>query len=131
MSIELFVNCFNALLSAILSDYKNTYYSNFQNEAFQSILRVEIRNLEIMDFNPGKNWRAIGDGSDKPLNEEELEGVHWRDFDEGFAGPKYRAGGTEFTDIDLTDLEWADYDEKLQAPVEISSFEYRIVPVRA
>ena len=39
------------------------------------------------------------------------------DEDEGEGG---RLTGTEFSDVDLTDLEWADYDEKSNESTVIS-----------
>ena len=35
-------------------------------------------------------------------------------------------GGAEFDDVDLTEDDWADYDEENDAPVSISSFETKI-----
>lgn len=32
-----------------------------------------------------------------------------------------------FDNIDLNDKEWADYDEKVQKPVEINEIEYQFV----
>lgn len=38
--------------------------------------------------------------------------------------------GTIFTDIDLTDMEWADYDEKADQSVCISDLEFQFVKVK-
>ena len=38
--------------------------------------------------------------------------------------------GTEFSEVDLTDKEWADYDEKSDESVLISELEVKFVSVR-
>ena len=38
--------------------------------------------------------------------------------------------GTEFSDVDLTDKEWADYDEKSEESVLISELEVKFVTVK-
>ncbi len=39
--------------------------------------------------------------------------------------------GTRFDDVDLTEREWAEYDEKAKQAVEIQALESRFVVVRA
>uniref|UniRef100_A0AC34RNK5 SKP1 component POZ domain-containing protein n=1 Tax=Panagrolaimus sp. JU765 TaxID=591449 RepID=A0AC34RNK5_9BILA len=67
-------------------------YSAEKNEEWQPIVKFDCRGLEPVDFDPRVGWRAIGVES-----------------------------GTVFEDIDLHDKEWADYDEKVNEPVEINN----------
>ena len=41
-----------------------------------------------------------------------------------------RESGTEFTDVDLTEKEWADYDEKSEESTVISEIEVKFVTVK-
>ena len=41
-----------------------------------------------------------------------------------------RLSGTEFTDVDLTEKEWADYDEKSNESTVISEVEVKFVTVK-
>ncbi|GMR59209.1 hypothetical protein PMAYCL1PPCAC_29404, partial [Pristionchus mayeri] len=71
-------------------------YSIEKNEEFQSILQMDCRGIEPYDFDPRNDWKGIGPESNSP-----------------------------FDDIDLTEKEWSEYDEKIQEAVEINSFECR------
>ncbi|GJJ68255.1 hypothetical protein EMPS_00601 [Entomortierella parvispora] len=68
---------------------------------FQTIVTIECRGLELVDFAPREGWKAKGAES-----------------------------GTVFEDIDLTDGDWADYDEKSELPVAISDIEAKFVKVK-
>ncbi|CAO3650444.1 unnamed protein product [Cunninghamella echinulata] len=61
---------------------------------FQKIAVFDVRGLEMVDFSPREPWSAKGTES-----------------------------GTPFEEIDLTEQEWADYDEKSNEPVGISNIE--------
>ena len=41
-----------------------------------------------------------------------------------------RVSGTEFTDVDLVDKEWADYDEKTDESTVISEIDVKFVTVK-
>uniref|UniRef100_A0A7E4ULD8 C2H2-type domain-containing protein n=1 Tax=Panagrellus redivivus TaxID=6233 RepID=A0A7E4ULD8_PANRE len=84
----------------ILPDSYKPYDAN-KNEQWQQIVRFDCRGMEPVDFDPTVGWVAEGSES-----------------------------GTVFEDIDLTDKEWADYDEKLNQPVEINSIDVRFVSVK-
>ena len=81
----------------------NSYasYSADKNEQFQSLVNFECRGLEPVDFDPRIGWQCVGADS-----------------------------GTPFEDIDLNELEWADYDEKAGQPVEINEIAHRFVTVK-
>lgn len=56
------------------------------NDKYATIVTVECRGLELVGFEPREGWKAKGHES-----------------------------GTPFEDIDLTEGDWADYDEKVNA----------------
>ncbi|KDR84890.1 hypothetical protein GALMADRAFT_233334 [Galerina marginata CBS 339.88] len=68
---------------------------NAENALFQPLLVIECRGLEFTDFDPRGIWKCVG------------------------------AKGSSFTDVDLTEREWNDYDEKAALPVGISDFASR------
>lgn len=63
-------------------------------------MQFDCRGIEPVEFEPRIGWKA--------------EGVDT---------------STKFPDINLTEKEWADYDEKKNEPVGIYEFEYRFVKV--
>lgn len=67
-----------------------------------------------MDFSPRNGWNLQGF---KEAGEDE-------DEDDG------RKTGTAFEDVDLTDKEWADYDDKSDLSTCISEFEHQFVKVK-
>ncbi|KAI8144325.1 hypothetical protein BJV82DRAFT_65517 [Fennellomyces sp. T-0311] len=69
-------------------------YSAEKNGKFQKIATFDCRGLELVDFSPRDPWVAEGTES-----------------------------GTKFEDIDLTDGEWVEYDEKSGEPVGIAEIE--------
>ncbi|CAO3671718.1 hypothetical protein G6F70_004759 [Rhizopus microsporus] len=74
--------------------FKIKNYSIEQNGKFQQIAQFDCRGLELVDFQARDSWSAKG---------AETE--------------------TTFNDIDLSEGEWADYDEKAGEPVGISNIE--------
>ncbi|KAF8739291.1 hypothetical protein AX14_010075 [Amanita brunnescens Koide BX004] len=62
---------------------------------FEPLLIIECRGLEFVGFDPMGTWRCVG------------------------------SSGTVFPDVDLTEGEWTDYDEKAALPVNISNVESR------
>ncbi|KAF9898501.1 hypothetical protein BX616_003944 [Lobosporangium transversale] len=71
------------------------------NDKFATIATIECRGLELVGFEPRSGWTAKGAES-----------------------------GTVFEDIDLTDGDWADYDEKSQMPVGISNIESKFIKTK-
>ncbi|KAI9255148.1 hypothetical protein BDA99DRAFT_442510, partial [Phascolomyces articulosus] len=69
-------------------------YSAEKNNDFQKMATFDCRGLELVDFSPRDPWIAEGTES-----------------------------GTKFEDIDLTEGEWVEYDEKSGEPVGISEIE--------
>ncbi|KAI7899986.1 uncharacterized protein BX663DRAFT_488735 [Cokeromyces recurvatus] len=74
--------------------FKVKGYEIEKNGEFQQIAQFDCRGLELVDFQPRESWTAKGAESD-----------------------------TIFEDIDLTEGEWAEYDEKSGEPVGISNIE--------
>jgi len=64
-----------------------------ENGQLAPLLTIECRGLEFIGFEPRGTWKCTGTDS-----------------------------GTQFPDIDLTEGEWVDYDEKAALPVGISNF---------
>ncbi|GAB5587892.1 hypothetical protein Unana1_02792 [Umbelopsis nana] len=69
-------------------------YSIDQVNKFVKLAVLDCRGLEPVGFDPRAGWTAQGAES-----------------------------GTKFEDIDLTEGDWADYDEKAGEPVGISNIE--------
>ncbi|XP_065192237.1 CXXC motif containing zinc binding protein-like [Sycon ciliatum] len=65
---------------------------------FQSIVTFECRGLEIVEFSPRSGFVCVGEES-----------------------------GTKFEDVDLTEMEWCDYDEKAGDSVAIDELEFKFV----
>ncbi|PPQ92679.1 hypothetical protein CVT25_013986, partial [Psilocybe cyanescens] len=63
-----------------------------ENAQFQPLLVIECRGLEFIGFDPRGIWKCVG------------------------------STGTKFSEVDLVDGEWNDYDEKAALPVGISEF---------
>ncbi|KAJ7038291.1 hypothetical protein C8F04DRAFT_1090150 [Mycena alexandri] len=66
-----------------------------ENGQFGPLLIIECRGLEFIDFDPRGIWKCKG------------------------------MKGTVFSEVDLEDGEWTDYDEKAALPVGVSEFESR------
>lgn len=71
-------------------------YSADANGQFAPILTIECRGLEFVGFDPRGIWKCAG-----------LE------------------SGTVFPEVDLSEGEWVDYDEKAELPVGVSAIESR------
>ncbi|KAI0652127.1 DUF866-domain-containing protein [Trametes meyenii] len=69
-------------------------YSADANGQFAPFLEVDCRGLEFIGFDPRGIWKCIGAES-----------------------------GTAFSEVDLEEGEWVDYDEKAAQPVGVSNFE--------
>uniref|UniRef100_F1LFV1 Uncharacterized protein n=1 Tax=Ascaris suum TaxID=6253 RepID=F1LFV1_ASCSU len=73
-------------------------YTIEDSEQFRPIVKFDCRGVEPTDFDPRGGWRAVGIES-----------------------------GTTFDDVDLSEKEWADYDEKASAATEITEVDVRFV----
>lgn len=71
-------------------------YNEGDQEKFKTIVKFDCRGMEPSDFSPRNGWAVEG-----------LE------------------SGTKFPDIDLTEKEWADYDEKEKTTVGIYEIEHQ------
>lgn len=69
-----------------------------ESEVFQTIVAFECRGIEPVDFDPRGGWNASGVDS-----------------------------GSEFTDVDLSQQEWSEYDERAQQPVSILEISYKFI----
>ena len=87
-----------------------TPYHFTDNNKFKTIVIFDCRGIEPVDFDPRDGWKAEGY---KENEDGEGEVTH-----------------TNFSDIDLTDKEWADYDEKSGESTVISEFEVKFVVVK-
>nr|CAG4650610.1 EOG090X0HQJ [Sida crystallina] len=73
-------------------------YNDEDQGKFKTMVKFDCRGMEPSDFSPRNGWSAEG-----------LE------------------SGSKFTDIDLTEKEWADYDEKSKTTVGIYEIEHQFV----
>jgi len=88
-------------------------YNMSDNNKFKTVVVFDCRGVEPVEFSFRNGWKVCG------YKEEE---------DEGEGG---RLTGTEFSDVDLTDLEWADYDEKSNESTVISELAFQFVTVKS
>ncbi|KAE9408187.1 DUF866-domain-containing protein [Gymnopus androsaceus JB14] len=63
-----------------------------ENGQLAPFLKIECRGLEFIGFDPRGNWKCVG------------------------------TKGTVFSEVDLSEDEWTDYDEKAALPVGVSEF---------
>uniref|UniRef100_A0A914HU51 Uncharacterized protein n=1 Tax=Globodera rostochiensis TaxID=31243 RepID=A0A914HU51_GLORO len=81
----------------ILTDSYGSY-SVDKNGHFQTLVKFECRGIEPISFDPRVGWTCVGVES-----------------------------GSIFAEIDLNELEWADYDEKSCLPVEINDISFQFI----
>ncbi|KAJ3781717.1 hypothetical protein GGU11DRAFT_323160 [Lentinula aff. detonsa] len=65
---------------------------NAENGQLAPFLKIECRGLEFIGFDPRGMWKCVG------------------------------TKGTSFSEVDLSEEEWTDYDEKAALPVGVSEF---------
>uniref|UniRef100_A0A915PU86 Hflx-type G domain-containing protein n=1 Tax=Setaria digitata TaxID=48799 RepID=A0A915PU86_9BILA len=80
---------------------KDSFQSYKTSDDYDELIRFDCRGLEPVDFDPRSGWRAVGTES-----------------------------ATVFENIDLTEKEWVDYDEKVAEPTEINEIHCRFVLCR-
>ncbi|XP_012149328.1 CXXC motif containing zinc binding protein [Megachile rotundata] len=84
----------------ILEDSIKPYIADDQDK-FQTIATFDCRGLEPTDFSAREGWIA------KAIDD-----------------------GKEFTDVDLSDGEWADYCDKIKEPVGIYQIEHKFARIK-
>jgi len=89
-----------------------TSYDMENNNKYKTIVVFDCRGLEPVDFSPRNGWKVLG----------------WKESDDD--DEPGRVSGTEFTDVDLVDKEWADYDEKTDESTVISEIDVKFVTVK-
>lgn len=87
-----------------------SYDFNDSNK-FKTVVVFDCRGLEPVDFEPRNGWSAQG----------------YKENEDGEAGQET---STIFNDIDLSDKEWADYDDKSGESTVISEFAVQFVVVK-
>eukprot|EP00092_Neocalanus_flemingeri_P069413 GFUD01085058.1.p1 GENE.GFUD01085058.1~~GFUD01085058.1.p1 ORF type:complete len:174 (+),score=41.90 GFUD01085058.1:49-570(+) len=88
-------------------------YDMADNNQYKTIVVFDCRGIEPVDFSPRNGWKVLG----------------WKENDDDDDEPG-RVSGTEFTDVDLTEMEWADYDERSGESTVISEVEVKFVTVK-
>ncbi|KAI8969062.1 hypothetical protein BDF20DRAFT_827477, partial [Mycotypha africana] len=86
--------CKRDMTASFEPSFKIKKYDAENSGKFQQIAQFDCRGMELVDFQPKEPWSAKG-----------LE------------------TNSVFEDIDLTEGEWADYDEKAGEPVAINNIE--------
>lgn len=69
-------------------------YTGDDSPRFKQMVAFDCRGAEPIEFNPSDGWMCEGSESQ-----------------------------TKFNDVDLSEKEWADYDQKTNEPVEITEIE--------
>ena len=77
---------------------------------FKTIATFDCRGLEPVDFEPRDGWKAQG----------------YKENEDG----EGEMTSTIFSDVDLSDKEWADYDERSGESTVISEFEVNFVTIK-
>jgi len=85
-------------------------YDMLDNNKFKTIVIFDCRGLEPVDFDPRDGWKSQG----------------YKENEDG----EGEVTSTIFSDVDLTDKEWADYDEKSDESTCISEFAVKFVTVK-
>jgi len=85
-------------------------YDIQDNNKFKTIVTFDCRGLEPVDFDPRDGWKIKG----------------YKEIEDG----EGEETSTVFEDVDLSDKEWADYDEKSGEATCISEFEVKFVVIK-
>ena len=88
-------------------------YEDSESNKFTTIVAFDCRGLEPVDFDPRVGWVASGY---KIATEDDDTENH--------------VTGTIFSDIDLSEKEWADYDDKSEESTFISDFQCQFVKIK-
>ncbi len=93
------------ILEASLASYDAKDSGNWK-----TIVAMDCRGMEPVEFSPRNGWAAKGYKEDEDGEGQET--------------------GTAFEDVDLSDKDWADYDEKSSESTVISEFEAQFVKLK-
>jgi len=88
-------------------------YDHADGGRFKTIVAFDCRGLEPVDFSPRNGWTCLG----FKVSEDEEE-------DES------KPSGTVFNDVDLSEDDWADYDEKSEEATMISEMKSQFVKLK-
>ena len=98
----------------ILTETVSSYgYADSEANKFTTIVVFDCRGIEPIDFDPRVGWMASGY---KVATEDD--------------DTEDQETGTTFNDIDLSDKEWADFDDKSGESTFISEFQCNFVKVK-
>ena len=64
------------------------------------------------------------------LTNQDVQVSGWKESEDEDEDEEGRESGTVFEDVDLTELEWADYDERSGESTVISEIEVKFVTVK-
>jgi hypothetical protein len=95
----------------IIADSINSY-NHADSNKFKTVVVIDCRGMEPVEFSPRNGWTVKGYKESQDDDEDGAE------------------TGTTFEDVDLTEKEWADYDEKSNESTCISEFESQFVKVK-
>jgi len=90
-------------------------YTMADNNKFKTIIAFDCRGMEPVEFSPRNGWQVSGYKEDEDSDSGEDVGG--------------KVTGTEFSDVDLTELEWAEYDERSNQSTMISEFESKFIVI--
>ena len=102
-------------------------YNIEDNNKHKSIAAFDCRGLEPVDFSPRNGWRVSCLANDDSLTYRKILQVSgWKEDEDG----EGRESGTLFEDVDLSEGDWADYDERSGESTMISEIDVKFVPVK-
>ena len=94
--------------------FKRDFSIQSDSGTFKTIVVFDCCGLEPIDFSPGEGWAC--QGQKVKVNEAD--------------GSQETSGGEKFQEVDLTDGEWADFDEVLDCSTMIQMSDIRFVKVK-
>ena len=98
------------------------------NNKFKTVVVFDCRGIEPVDFSPRNGWKVTNLSGPCVCIYCLIEVRGWRETEDEDDGG--RETGTEFSDVDLTEKEWAEYDEKSNESTLISELEVNFVTVK-
>ena len=96
-----------------------TSYNDEDQGKFKTILKFDCRGMEPSDFSP-----RVGHFNPLSAYISRWYSFKFSFFQNGWLVDGLESG-TKFSDIDLSDKEWADYDEKAKTTVGIYEIEHK------
>lgn len=104
-------------------------YKISDNNRFKTLVVFDCRGIEPVDFSPRNGWKVTDLTCPGIGVHCHVEVRGWRET-EDHDDDGGRETGTEFTDVDLTEKEWCEYDEKSGESTLISELEVKFVTVK-